>query len=412
MKTKGYLSIGRVVLMLFALYGLSSWTPLTAQEAQVTESAGQNDKEAFTLSKALYVTMLDSFTASAGAAPGDAAAPIVSKMKELGIDLEIKMVGGSKAKPVVLTSDVSLGSCKCIEALERLGIAAGCEFHVLNKAVLFFYNGDRTVRTSYNFEPKFIHSELKNYTRNGMYFEIDGSVLGLPFPEGCSMKYSISGNRLTVEHYPQQHPHIRKILMEKYWAWQSAQAGAMKNLSADGMAMNKLSLVHMPPIKESTECSAREAVEFLNAVIAVSGIKVVLHKDIDSNKRVQLNQSAIINGGYADSALLSICDSLGTNYKAKKNKITIRSFANGERTRRYRISAQKFSELMGRDVSSEEELIKALHDLGIGTPAGTSVKWDEKKKLLILKSDRVSILRNMDEVMRDQGILTNEKKKK
>ncbi|MBQ2814227.1 MAG: hypothetical protein IJE66_04380 [Akkermansia sp.] len=413
MNTKGYLSIGRAVLLLFALYGVSCLPPLSAQEEQVTESAALNDKEAFVLAKALYTTTLDSFTASAGAAPVDAAAPIVSKMAELGITMEIKMVGGTKAKPVVLTSDVSLGTCKCIEALDRLGIAAGCEFQVLNKAVRFLYNGDRTVRTVYKFEQKFIFTELKNHTRKGSNLEIDGSILGLPFPEGCSMKYSIPSGNLTVEHHPQQHPHIRKILKEKYWAWQDTQSGdKKKNMSDDERAMNKLSVAFMPPIMESTECSVREAVELLNAVIAASGIKLVLHKDIDSNKRVQLDQSAIKNGGYANSALLSICDSLGTNYKVKKNKITIRLFADGERTRRYRISAQKFSELMGRDVSSEEELIKALHDLGIGTPAGTSVKWGEKKKLLILKSDRVSILKNMDDVMREQGIPFNEKKKK
>ena len=84
MNTKGYLSIGRAVLMLFALYGVSCLPPLSAQEEQVTESAALNDKEAFVLAKALYTTTLDSFTASAGAAPVDAAAPIVSKMAELG----------------------------------------------------------------------------------------------------------------------------------------------------------------------------------------------------------------------------------------------------------------------------------------------------------------------------------------
>ena len=413
MNTKGYLSIGRAVLMLFALYSVPCLPPLSAQEEQVTEGAELNDKEAFVLAKALYTTTLDSFTASAGAAPVDAAAPIVSKMAELGITMEIKMVGGTKAKPVVLTSDVSLGTCKCIEALDRLGIAADCEFQVLNKAVRFLYNGDRTVRTVYKFEQKFIFTELKNHTRKGSNLEIDGSILGLPFPEGCSMKYSIPSGNLTVEHHPQQHPHIRKILKEKYWAWQNTQSeDKMKNMSDDERAMNKLSVAFMPPIMESTECSVREAVELLNAVIAASGMKLVLHKDIDSNKRIQLDQSAIKNGGYANSALLSICDSLGTNYKVKKNKITIRLFADGERTRRYRISAQKFSELMRRDVSSEEELIKALHDLGIGTPAGTSVRWGEKKKLLILKSDRVSILKNMDDVMRELGIPLNEKKKK
>ena len=81
--------------------------------------------------------------------------------------------------------------------------------------------------------------------------------------------------------------------------------------------------------------------------------------------------------------------------------------------RRYRISAQKFSELMGgRDVSSEDELKKALRELGIPTPAGTSVKWGEKKKVLILKSDDVSILRAFDSLMKEQGVEAIGKKKK
>lgn len=400
--------------MVFSLAGVAWLSPLSAQEEtpEIASVEEVSNGASFVLAKAMYGTKLDSFAAAAGDTPEAAAAPIVQKLAEQGIAVEIKMVGGTKTKPVVLTTAVNMESCTCMEAITEIGRAAACEFQVLDKAIRFLYNGDRRVKRSYVLERDFIFSELKNFTRKGTNFEISGSTLGVSFPEGCSMTYSTSGNRLTVDHYPQQHPLICKILKEKYWAWQSTQSGGKKKTSDTEAVMEKLSVVCLPPIKESKECSAREAVELLNVAVAESGIKIVLHKDVSPKQRMSLDKSTIVNGGSADAVLTDISAAIGANYKVKKNKVTIRPFADGEKTRRYRISAQKFSELMGRDVSSEEELKNALHELGISTPAGTSVKWGEKNKVLIVKSNDVSILRAFDSLMKQQGIDEVGKKKK
>lgn len=408
--------VGQIVFTLFSLAGVACLPLLHAQEeaAGVPSVAEASEGAAFILTKAMYGNRLDSFAAAVGDTPESAAAPIVKKLAEQGIAVEMKMVGGTKAKPVVLGNAVNVESCTCMEAITEIARAAACEFHVLDKTIRFLYNGDCRVKRSYVFEREFIFSEMKDNTRTGSYLELSGSNLGLAFPAGCSMKYSISGNHLTVDHYPQEHAQIRKLLKEKYWAWRDAQSkGKKKNTSDTEVVMEKLSVIYMPPIKEAKECTVREAVDLLNVAVAERGIKMVLHKDVSPKQRMQLDKSAIVNGGDADRVLTDICAAIGADYKAKKNKVTIRPLSEGEKMRRYRISAQKFSELMGgRDVSSEEELKKALHELGIPTPAGTSVKWGEKKKVLILKSDDVSILRAFDSLMKEQGVEAIGKKKK
>ncbi len=354
--------------------------PILADDGGTTTEAVA-DHEWGLLLKALYTSKLETFSASKGITPEEAAKPIVSKMAEQGIAMKIKMVGGLKEKPVVLTKEISLISCSCLEAIEQICLASGCEYDLIDKTVRFMYF-NRKIRSSFKVEHDFAVSGKSGlaYNKQTRHWEYDGTSFG-DFPEGCSMSYSIPNELITVWHHPLMIARIKKTLKENYWAWQKTQHKDQK-VSAKETLENKLSVMPIPPMRElfEKECSVRVFIDFLNVIVAESGIKIVLHKELNSEQRFCLQSST---GGYADEVLSKMCTAINASYKARKDTITICPNAGnllpGSMIKKiYKDVEEGFFYNSEGKFSPKE----SLQRMGVPFNEGASVTYNDKKKNL------------------------------